>query len=330
MINHYDKINGTKVLVTGGLGFVGHNLVKELVNKHNCEVIVVDDFSNSYPGILGVDEKKVTIHQLSVLDYDKLFPLFDDADYIFHLACKQISSSGKEPLLHLQVNAESTLSMLEYIRNNELNRLKRFVYTSSTSIYGSSVKLPISENDPTLVLSGYAATKLLGENYTLMYNRNYDLPTSSVRYSNVFGPGQSPTNPYCGVLGKFIHNALTGASLDIFGDGEQTRDYTYIDDAVRATILSAVHPRAYGDVFNVGTSVETSVNDLVEIITNITGEKEVNHVPERDIDNIRRRSIDITKIHNHLSWSPRTNVKTGVKLTIDWYQSFLNQQNKQC
>ena len=326
MINHYDKINGTKVLVTGGLGFVGHNLVKELVNRYNCEVIVVDDFSNSYPGILGDDEKKVTIHQISVLDYDKLFPLFNDVDYIFHLACKQISSSGLEPLLHLQVNAESTLGMLEYIRNNELKKLKRFVYTSSTSIYGSSVKLPISENDPTLVLSGYAATKLLGENYTLMYNRNYDLPTASVRYSNVFGPGQSPTNPYCGVLGKFIHNALTGVSLDIFGDGEQTRDYTYIDDAVRATILSAVHPRAYGDVFNVGTSVETSVNDLVEIITKITGEKEVNHIPERDIDNIRRRSIDITKIHNHLSWSPRTNVKTGVQLTIDWYKKFLGTQ----
>lgn len=324
MINHYEKIEGTKVIVTGGLGFVGHNLVKELVNKYNCEVIVVDDFSNSYPGILGEDEKKVTIHQLSVMDYDKLFPLFDDVDYIFHLACKQISSSGKEPLSHLRVNAESTLSMLEYIRNNKLVKLKRFVYTSSTSIYGSSVKLPISENDPTLVLSGYAATKLLGENYTLMYNRNYDLPTASVRYSNVFGPGQSPTNPYCGVLGKFIHNALTNKSLDIFGDGEQTRDYTYIDDAVRATILSAVHPRAYGDVFNVGTSVETSVNDLVEIITKITGEREVNHIPERDIDNIRRRSIDITKIHNHLSWSPRTNVKTGVKLTIDWYKDFLS------
>jgi UDP-glucose 4-epimerase len=159
-----------------------------------------------------------------------------------------------------------------------------------------------------------------------MYNRNYDLPTSSVRYSNVFGPGQSPTNPYCGVLGKFIHNALSDNSLAIFGDGEQTRDYTYIDDAVRATILSAVHPRAYGDVFNVGTSVETSVNDLVEIITKITGEKEINHIPERDIDNIRRRSIDITKIHNHLGWSPRTNVKIGVKLTIDWYREFLDKK----
>lgn len=327
MINHYQKISGSRILVTGGLGFVGHNLVKTLLNQYNCEVIVVDDCSNSYPEILGDDLKKVILHQLSVMDYEKLFPLFHDVDYIFHLACKQISSSGKEPLSHLKVNAESTLSILEYIRNNELPQLKRFIYTSSTSIYGSSVKLPISEDDPTLVLSGYAATKLLGENYTLMYNRNYDTPTSSVRYSNVYGPGQSPTNPYCGVLGKFIHNALTNQTLKIFGDGEQTRDYTYIDDAVSATIIAAVHPRAYGDVFNVGTSVETSVNDIVKLINNDVPNTSVESVEERDIDNIRRRSIDITKIHNNLGWSPKTNMKTGVQLTVKWYKDFLSKNN---
>lgn len=322
MINHYQKINNSKVIVTGGLGFVGHNLVKELLNKYHCKVVVVDDCSNSYPEILGNDLAKVEFHKISVMDSEQLFPLFHDVDYIFHLACKQISSSGKEPHSHLRVNAESTLNMLEYIRYNNLPQLKRFIYTSSTSIYGSCVKLPIAENDPTLVLSGYAATKLLGENYTLMYNRNYDLPTSSVRYSNVYGPGQSPTNPYCGVLGKFIHNALTNQPLKIFGDGEQTRDYTYIDDAVSATILAAVHPRAYGDVFNVGTSIETSVNDLANIICNELPSI-IEYVEERDIDNIRRRSIDITKIHNSLGWSPKTNVVQGIKLTVNWYKEFL-------
>lgn len=323
MINHYQKMNNSKVLVTGGLGFVGHNLVKELLNKYQCKVIVVDDCSNSHPEVLGNDLSKVDLHQISVMDSEKLFPLFKDVDYIFHLACKQISSSGKEPHSHLRVNAESTLNMLEYIRYNKLPQLKRFVYTSSTSIYGSCIKLPIAEDDPTLVLSGYAATKLLGENYTLMYNRNYDLPTSSVRYSNVYGSGQSPTNPYCGVLGKFIHNALTNQKLLIFGDGEQTRDYTYIDDAVSATILSAVHPRAYGDVFNVGTSVEASVNDLANIISNEIANTTIEYAEERDIDNIRRRSIDITKIHKNLGWAPKTNVSQGIHLTINWYKDFL-------
>jgi UDP-glucose 4-epimerase len=320
MINHISKIEGSKVVVTGGLGFVGHNLVKTLLNDYTCEVIVVDDCSNSTERMLGEDFKRVTFHKLSVMDSAQLMPILNDVDYIFHLACKQISSSGKEPKVHLEVNAESTLNILEHLRHEQPERLKRFVYTGSTSIYGSSVKLPISETDPTLVLSNYAATKLLGENFALMYSRNYDIPTSVVRYSNVYGYGQSPNNPYCGVLGKFIHQALIGDRITVFGDGEQTRDYTFVDDAVNATILAAVHPRAFGDVFNVGTSIETSVNQLVRIISNQVTDIEVSSVPERDIDNIRRRSIDITKIHNNLGWSPLVNINEGIKRTMDWYR----------
>ena len=320
MINHINKIKKSKVLVTGGLGFVGHNLVKTLLEKHECEVIVVDDCSNSEEKILGEAFSKIEFHKVSVMDTDKLKPLMTDVDYIFHLACKQISSSSLEPKSHLDVNAESTLNMLEFIRHNRPTRLKQFVYTGSTSIYGSSVKLPVAETDPTLVLSNYAATKLLGENFTLMYSRNYDLPTSVVRYSNVYGYGQTPLNPYCGVLGKFIHNSLTNEELTIIGDGEQTRDYTFIEDAVNATILAAVHPRAFWDVFNIGTTVETSVNDLVNIISEFIPDVKVTSVSERDIDNIRRRSIDITKIHNNLGWSPMTNIRSGIRHTLEWYK----------
>jgi len=323
MVDHKEKIRGERVLVTGGTGFVGHNLVKTLVNEYNCDVVVVDDLSNSSFDVLKSVEDKITFHQISVCDKHELFPLFKDVSYIFHLACKQISSSGLEPNTHLRVNAESTLNILEYIRYNELPNFKRFVYTGSTSIYGSSVKLPVNENDTPDVLSNYAATKLLGENYTSMYCRNYDIPVSIVRYSNVYGYGQTPRNPYSGVLGKFIHNALIGESLKIFGDGEQTRDYTFISDAVDATILAAVHPRAYGDVFNVGTSVETSVNKLVEIISANIPDLSVENVPERDIDNIRRRSIDISKIHKNLGWAPRFDIKRGIKETIDWYKTTL-------
>jgi len=199
----------------------------------------------------------------------------------------------------------------------------RFVYTSSFSVYGSSTKLLASESDPTYLLSNYAASKLLGENYTLIYNKNYEIATSSVRYSNVYGYGQSPRNPYCGVLGKFVHNALTNEALSVFGDGEQTRDYTFITDAIDATILAAVHPKALGDVFNVGTGVETSVNELAEIIANHVGNVEVLNVPERDIDNIRRRSIDIEKIHQRLGWSPKVNIKKGIEKTLEWYKNTL-------
>jgi nucleoside-diphosphate-sugar epimerase len=323
VINYYEKIKGKKVLVTGGLGFVGHNLVKTLLHDYNCKVIVVDNCANSNETILGEEIKNIEFHNLSVLDTDKLFPLLKDVNYIFHLACKQISASGADPLDDLRVNAESTLLLLEFMRHNNLPVLDRFVYTSSCSVYGSSTRLPISEDDATYVLSNYAATKLLGENYAMIYNKTYDLPTSSVRYSNVYGFGQSPRNPYCGVLGKFIHNALTDQKLSVFGDGEQTRDYTFITDAVNATILAAVHPKALGDVFNVGTGTETSVNGLAELISEIVNDTEIENVPERDIDNIRRRSIDIEKIHQRLGWSPKINMRKGIELTIDWYRSTL-------
>ena len=189
MINYLDKIKGKKVLVTGGLGFVGHNLVKTLLNTYQCDITVVDNCVNSSPNILDEDIAKVKFHQISVLDTNQLIPLLQDTNFIFHLACKQISASGKEALDDMKVNAESTLNILEYIKNNPLPLLERFIYTSSCSVYGSSTKLPASENDPTYVLSNYAATKLLGENYTLIYNKNYDLATASVRYSNVYGYG---------------------------------------------------------------------------------------------------------------------------------------------
>jgi len=323
MINYYDKIKDKKVLVTGGLGFVGHNLVKTLLHEYNCKIVLVDNCANSNEKALGDDINNVEFHKISVLDTDKLFPLLKDVNYIFHLACKQISASGAEPLDDLRVNAESTLLLLEFIRHNELPALERFVYTSSCSVYGSSTRLPICEDDATYVLSNYAATKLLGENYTMIYNKGYDLPTSSVRYSNVYGFGQSPRNTYCGVLGKFVHNSLTGQPLAIFGDGEQTRDYTFITDAVSATILAAVHPKAIGDVFNVGTGTETSVNTLAKLINKKVGDLSIENVAERDIDNIRRRSIDIEKIHQRLGWSPKINMQKGIDLTIDWYKSTL-------
>jgi len=321
--SHYGRIKGKKVLVTGGLGFVGHNLVKSLVNDYDCKVLVVDDCTNSHESMIAEVRDKVDFHRISVLDTEKLFPLLGDVQYIFHLACIQIAASGANPVKDMQVNAQSTLQILEHLRHNEHPLLERFIYTSSCSVYGSSSRLPVSESDATRVLSNYAATKLLGEQYSLIYNRNYNIPVAVVRYSNVYGYGQSPRNPYCGVLGKFVHNALTGQPLSIFGDGEQTRDYTFITDATDATILSAVHPMAYGDVFNVGTSVETSVNRLVQLISAYIPGCTVLNVQERDIDNIRRRMIDIEKIHQRLGWTPKVGMQKGIERTLDWYKTTL-------
>lgn len=325
MINYLNDIKKKKVLVTGGLGFVGNNLVRALVKEFECEVVVVDNCLNSNISVIKDVRDKVDFHEISVLDSEKLFPLIDKAEYVFHLACVQIAASGTQPLLDLQVNAQSTLQILEHLRYNYPPSLKRFIYTSSGSVYGSSTYLPLKEGSSTNVLSNYAATKLLGENYTMIYGRNYGIPVSAVRYSNVYGYGQSPKNPYCGVLGKFVHNALINEPLLVIGDGEQTRDYTFITDAVTATILTAVHPQALGDVFNVGTNTETSVNQLVDHISATVSGVQVNTIPERDIDNIRRRSLDIEKIHQRLGWAPKVNIKNGIKYTLDWYKKFLQE-----
>lgn len=326
MVDYLLRLNGASCLVTGGLGFVGNSLVRALVTEYDCKVIVVDNCLNSSPEVISDIADRVEFHNISVLDKDKLFPLIDRVNFVFHLACVQIAASGSNPLMDLEVNAKSTLEILEHLRHSQPVKLERFIYTSSASVYGSTTKLPLDERSPKNVLSNYAATKMLGENYTLIYGRNYGIPVTSVRYSNVYGYGQSPHNPYCGVLGKFVHNALTGKLLTVIGDGEQTRDYTFITDAVRATLIAAVHPRALGDVFNIGTNVETSVNGLVELISRYVKDVESNSIPERDIDNIRRRVLDMENIHQRLGWAPRVNMNKGIELTIEWYKSYLESQ----
>ena len=146
------------------------------------------------------------------------------------------------------------------------SKVDRVVYSSSASVYGNPRSIPINEDDPLWTLSPYAVSKLGGENYCTAFAESYGLRVTTVRYSNVYGPGQRPDNPYCGVVSKFLVEAHAGRPITIHGDGEQTRDYTYIDDAVEATLLAAVHPRAEGEVFNVGTGIETSVNRLAASI----------------------------------------------------------------
>ena len=198
-------------------------------------------------------------------------------------------------------------------------RVKRLVYTSSTSVYGNPRYLPINEDDPLSLLTPYAVSKLSGENYCMAFFESYDVPTSAVRYSNVFGPGQDPANPYCGVVAKFIESLFAGQPPVIHGDGNQTRDFTYIDDAVEATLLAAQSDRALGEVFNVGTGVETRVNDLAAILTRLVGlDVEPQHTNRRDIDNIRRRVVNIEKTRRTLRWVPNVTLETGLRNTVQW------------
>jgi len=199
--------------------------------------------------------------------------------------------------------------------------VERVVYTSSASIYGNPLTIPINEDARLVPLTPYAVSKLAGEHYCVAFYESYGLPVAVVRYSNVYGPYQRPENPYCGVVSKFLLAAYAGQSLCVHGDGGQTRDYTFVDDAVEATLMAATHPRAEGEVFNVGTGVETSVNDLATAICRASGrEVKVEHIDRRDIDNIRRRVVNIEKIRRMLRWSPQVTLEHGLERTVAWFE----------
>ena len=307
--------SGRRVLVTGGAGFVGGALVRRLADAA-ARVTVLDDL---FTGRSEVVPTSVQLVVGSVVDEAVVRDLVADASVVFHMAARNIIASTKDPREDFATNIGGTLNVLLAARDSKVDRV---VYTGSTSIYGNPRSIPINEDDPPVALSPYAVSKLGGELYCNAFYENYGVPVSVVRYSNVFGVGQRPDNPYCGVIAKFFAAAIDGKPLQIHGDGEQTRDYTYIDDAVDATLLAAIRPRAEGEVFNVGTGIETSVNDLAAKIGRAVGvDVDIVHIDRRDIDNIRRRVVNIEKARRMLRWSPQVTLSTGLERTAGWMRS---------
>jgi UDP-glucose 4-epimerase len=309
------EIEGGRVLVTGGLGFIGANLCTYLVRTLGCRVTALDDLSNSSAdAVAHLPEIDIVVGD--VRDARVVEPLLRTHPWIFHLACRTILTCADDPASDLSVNGSSTLQLLEYLRRQRPTGLRRFLYASSTSIYGNCRHIPADELDPPHILNHYAATKLLGEHYTMLYYMAYGVPTVCVRYSNVYGPGQTTRNPYCGVIGKFFDAAEAGRPLTVHGDGEQTRDYTFVDDAVEGTLRAAAAPQAMGDLFNIGTGVETSVNTLAqEICALMGGGAPIEYIDRRDIDNIRRRALSPEKIRVRLGWQPQVRLREGLQRT---------------
>ena len=303
---------GRRVLVTGGAGFVGGALVQRLVEQ-GARVTVLDDLFTGQPETVPTGAQLI---RGSVTDQALVRELVADASLVFHMAARNIIASTKNPRDDFETNIGGTLNVLMAARET---RPDRVVYTSSASIYGNPRSIPINEDDGLEPLSPYAVSKLSGEHYCSAFYESYGVPIAAVRYSNVYGVGQRPDNPYCGVVSKFFAAAGTGDTVSVHGDGEQTRDFTYIDDAVDATLLAAVHPRAEGEVFNVGTGIETSVNALVAGIARAVGRTlTVEHIDRRDVDNIRRRVVNIEKIRRMLRWSPQYTLDRGLEQTAIW------------
>lgn len=308
-----DGLAGCRVLVTGGAGFVGSNLVRRLIGV-DARVTVLDDlFTGRRENLPATGFEFV---EGSVCDPDAVDELVARNEIVIHAAARNIVVSTRNPREDFETNIGGTLNVLLAAR---AHRVRRVVYTSSASVYGNPRYLPINEDDPLSVLTPYAVSKLGGENYCLAFYESYGVATSAVRYSNIFGPGQDPANPYCGVVAKFTESLLEGKRPVIHGDGNQTRDFTFIDDAVEATLLAGVSDRAIGEVFNVGTGVETRVNDLAAVLIRLTGARvEPVHKDRRDVDNIRRRVVNIEKARRALRWVPEVTLEEGLRRTLEW------------
>ena len=300
------------VLVTGGAGFVGAALVRRLVTA-GARVTVLDDL---FTGRRENIPEGVAFVEGSVCDAALVERVVAAHPLIIHAAARNIVVSTRNPREDYETNIGGTLNVLLAAR---AAKVRRVVYTSSTSVYGNPRYLPINEDDHLSLLTPYAVSKLAGEHYCIAFYESYDLPAAAVRYSNVFGPGQDPGNPYCGVVAKFIDSLFAGRAPVVHGDGNQTRDFTYIDDAVEATLLALTSERALGEVFNVGTGVETTVNQLAECLIRLTGATQrPEHSDRRDVDNIRRRVVNIEKTRRTLRWVPEVTLEEGLRRTVEW------------
>lgn len=311
-----EQFKNKRILVTGGAGFVGSNLVNRLIELGpDIFVSVLDDlFTGELKHINSVG--RVNFIEGSVTDRNLVKELVKESDIVFHLAARNIIVSTKNPYEDLNTNVFGTFNILEAAKEYNVERV---VYTSSASVYGNSRYLPINEDDPLNILNPYAASKLSGENYCMAFYETYDLPVTILRYSNVFGYNQSPRNPYCGVVSKFFASIINEIPPQIHGDGEQTRDFTFVDDAVEATMLAAISPKAKGEILNVGTGKETSVKHLAKSIIAICGKTfSPKYIDRRDIDNLRRRVLNIEKTRKFLRWVPNTSLEKGLINTYVW------------
>ena len=308
IINHRFQIgnsmNKLTSLVTGGAGFIGSHLVDALIKKGH-KVIVIDNFSTGKKENLNPSTK---LYQVDLKDLDKLNPIFKGVDFVFHLAAvPRIMISIKNPASAHQNNLTNTLNAL--IASKEAG-VKKFVYASSTSVYGDQPQLPLKEDMRSNPLNPYAVQKYAGELYCKVFSEIYDLPTTCLRYFNVFGPRQSSEGDYASVIGIFLRQKSEGKALTITGDGKQKRDFTYVKDVIRATMLAAEKKIRGGEAINIAAGNNYSINKLAEII----GGQTINS-PFRPGE-IKESLGDISKAKKFLDWEPEYDLESGLQEMI--------------
>ena len=306
-----------RYLVTGGAGFIGSNTVDELVQRGDS-VVVLDDLSGGREDNLAQVRNKITLIKGSITDLEVVRKAMHGAEFVLHLGARtSVPRSVKDPLETNRINVEGTLNVL--VAAKEM-KVKRVVAAASSSAYGETPTLPKVETMQPEPISPYAVTKYVGELYGAAFLKCYGLETVSLRYFNIFGPRQDPSSPYSGVLAKFCTAFLEDQTPVVFGDGEQTRDFTFVDNAVHANLLACEAPNVGGKAFNVGCGGRISLSQALAALRKISGKPlEARYEAPREGD-IRDSQADISQARKFLGYEPLVGFEQGLGITFDWYR----------
>lgn len=304
-----------KLVITGGAGFIGSNIAEELSKEKDNEIIIVDDLSTGKMANLRKFDQNINLVRGSITDLNLLKVVFKGVDYVFHQAAiPSVPRSIKDPIASNNANVNGTLNVLVAARDCGV---KKVVYASSSSVYGDTPELPKRERMTPNPLSPYAVTKLLGEYYCNVFNNIYGLKTVSLRYFNVYGPRQDPYSDYAAVIPKFINRVSENKPPVIYGDGEQTRDFTFVKDVVRANILAAKSD-AEG-VYNIANGNRISINELANMIMALIGNNLTPiHDDPREGD-VKHSLADISEAKKNLGYEQGYSLEEGLRGTIEWF-----------
>ena len=303
-----------RYLITGGAGFIGSHLVKHVLGAGG-NVRVVDNLSTGFAKRLSQIRDSVQLVTGDLADNSVAAEVVQDVDYVLHQAAvPSVQRSVVDPVGTNRSNVTATLNLLE---NSRKAGVRRFVYAASSSAYGDTEVLPKSEDMPANPLSPYALQKWVGERYCKLYHELYGLETVSLRYFNVFGPGQDPYSEYSAVVPKFTTKLLAKEPITVYGDGEQSRDFTYIDNVIQANLLALRAPNAPGEVCNIGCGQRVSLNQLIQILEELLKVRaQVTYAPAKPGD-VRHSLADITKATRVLGYVPETEVEEGLRKTVE-------------
>jgi UDP-N-acetylglucosamine/UDP-N-acetyl-alpha-D-glucosaminouronate 4-epimerase len=310
-------------LITGGAGFIGSNMVDELLRRGET-VRVIDNLSTGLAENLAGARDRIKFCEADIRDLDKIRPCFEGADYVIHLAAlASIPRSIADPITSNAVNVDGTLNVLVAARDA---KAKRVVFAASSSAYGDNPVLPRVETHEPRPLSPYALMKLTGEYYCKVFTNIYGLETVSLRYFNIFGPRQNPNSPYTGVLSLFNAAYIRGTTPTVYGDGEQSRDFTYVSNVVDASLRACTAAGASGNVFNIGVGEQHSINQVIAMMNKIfCREVKPNYAPARKGD-VRESLADISRAHDVLGYTPIVSFEIGLRRTVEWYRAALGSQ----